>query len=113
MTSAGRKLIGAAREARRVARGAQKPASLLVPPDVNVRDIRTRVGLSQESFANRYGFSLNQIRDWEQNRHRPIGALRAYLLVIKQDPEYVARAFQDFTIPQDDEEEVEETLIAL
>jgi putative transcriptional regulator len=37
-----------------------------VPARVNVKKIRTRLGLSQESFAQTYGFALSAVRDWEQ-----------------------------------------------
>lgn len=96
MTLAGKRLIGAAKEARAIARGDRTPASLMVPPDVDVKSIRNCLRLSQETFARQYGFSLGQIRDWEQNRCRPIGALRAYLLIIQQNPEMVATAVQQF-----------------
>jgi putative transcriptional regulator len=39
-----------------------------VPARVNVKKIRTRLGLSQESFAQTYGFALSAVRDWEQGR---------------------------------------------
>jgi putative transcriptional regulator len=45
--------------------------------------------VSQEDFAAWYGFTINQIKDWEQGRARPIGGVRAYLMLIKQDPKAV------------------------
>src|SRR5260370_83110 len=42
-----------------------------VPARVNVKKIRTRLGLSQESFAQTYGFALSAVRDWEQGRRQP------------------------------------------
>ncbi|MEO9969731.1 MAG: helix-turn-helix domain-containing protein [Hyphomonadaceae bacterium] len=96
MTFAGNKLIGAAKEARAIARGEKKPISALVPSDVDVKKIRKDLGLSQEAFAHGFGFSVGQIRDWEQNRCRPIGAMRAYLLIILKNPDMVAKAFSEF-----------------
>ena len=87
MSKAGDKLIAAAREALEVARGNLEPARLTVPPDVDVRAIRRKTGLSQGDFANDFAFTLNQIRDWEQGRSRPLGATRAYLLLIERDPD--------------------------
>lgn len=42
-----------------------------VPDAVDVKAIRTRLGLSQEAFARTYGFALSAVRDWEQGRRQP------------------------------------------
>nr|WP_245329155.1 DNA-binding protein [Bradyrhizobium centrolobii] len=47
------------------------------------------MSLSQDDFAAEFGFTINQIRDWEQGRTRPLGGLRAYLMLIKTDPKTV------------------------
>lgn len=89
MSKAGDRLIAAAQEARAIARGEQAPARVHVPARLDVRAIRARTGLSQTGFAARYGFSLNQVRDWEQNRSQPLGGVRAYLMLIGEDPDAV------------------------
>lgn len=73
-------------EAIAVARGDAKPARLFIPPEIDIRAIRQKVGMSQDDFASAFGFSVSQIRDWEQNRSRPLAALRAYLMIIERDP---------------------------
>jgi putative transcriptional regulator len=45
-----------------------------------------KLELSQDDFAAHFGFTVNQIRDWEQGRSRPIGGVRAYLMMIERDP---------------------------
>jgi putative transcriptional regulator len=89
MTTAGKRLIKAAKEAAAIARGEKKPARLHVPADVDVKKIRLGLKLSQEEFASEFGFTINQIRDWEQGRVRPTGASRAYLIVIDSDPDAI------------------------
>ena len=42
-----------------------------VPEKIDVRKIRSRLGLSQEAFAQTYGFALSAVRDWEQGRRKP------------------------------------------
>ena len=79
-------------EAIAVARGEAEPARLFIPPDINVRAIRQKVGMSQDDFASAFGFSLTQIRDWEQGRSRPNSASRAFLIVIAREREAVDRA---------------------
>ncbi len=76
-------------EALAIARGDAEPAKLFIPPEIDVRAICNKVGLSQEDFAAWFGFTLHQIRQWEQGRSRPLGGVRAYLLIIAQDPESV------------------------
>ncbi len=76
-------------EAFSIARGESKPAKLHLPAEINVRAIRKKTGLAQDAFATAYGFTIAQIRDWEQGRSRPIGGVRAYLLIIGRDPKGV------------------------
>ena len=78
------------KEALAVARGEAQPDRLHIPSEIDVRAIRGKLGLSQEEFAARFGFTLHQIRQWEQGRCRPLGGLRAYLLIIAQDLERVS-----------------------
>lgn len=82
-------------EALAIARGEKKPARLIVPSEINVRAIRTRLDLSQEDFAAAFGFTNNQIRDWEQQRSRPLGGVRAYLMLIDRDPKLVLKMLRE------------------
>jgi len=94
MTKLGKRLIEAAKEARAIIRGEADPATyrIHVPVEVNVKALRRKLRLSQDEFARRYGFTPARIRDWEQGRSKPDGAVRAYLLVIEREPDAVARA---------------------
>ncbi|MBM3546769.1 MAG: helix-turn-helix domain-containing protein [Alphaproteobacteria bacterium] len=65
-----------------------------VPADVDVRAIRTRLDMTQEEFARRFGFSINTLRHWEQGKRRPEGPTRAYLLVIDRAPEVVQKVLR-------------------
>jgi putative transcriptional regulator len=89
MSKSGERLIGAAREALAIARGEKKPARLHVPPEIDVGAIRAKVNLSQDNFARAYGFTIDQIKAWEQNRSRPVGGVRAYLFLIERNPKEV------------------------
>lgn len=68
-----------------------EPARLHIPAELDVRGFRKKSGLSQEVFAYLFGFTIEQIRSWEQGRARPLGGVRAYLMVIDRDHESVAR----------------------
>jgi putative transcriptional regulator len=76
-------------EALAIARGSAEPARLHVPPEMNVRAIRAKTSMAQEQFASAFGFSIHQVRQWEQGRHRPLGAMRAYLMVIDMNHQEV------------------------
>ena len=86
MSKSGKRLIAAAREAVAIARGEKKPARIHVPPEIDVRAIRLKLEFSQDDFAAAFGFTTNQIKDWEQGRSRPLGGNRTYLMIIKCDP---------------------------
>jgi putative transcriptional regulator len=89
------KIAAGLTEALEVARGNAKPAKLFVPPEMDVRAIRHKLDLSQEDFAAAFCFTVNQIRDWEQGRTRPIGSMRAYLIMIEKAPEVVLEILRD------------------
>jgi putative transcriptional regulator len=65
-----------------------------VPPHVDVKAIRRKLGLTQRVFAARFGFSINTLRHWEQGKREPEGPTRAYLLVIDRAPQAVQRALR-------------------
>jgi putative transcriptional regulator len=88
------KIAEGAKEAIAIARGERKPAKLYVPPEIDIREIRTKLGLSQDDFATTFGFTIHQIRQWEQGRSRPLGAMRAYLMIIDRDPKFVLSLLQ-------------------
>lgn len=62
------------------------------PQPDDVRAIRQRLGLSQEQFAARFGFSVETIRNYEQGHRRPTGPARVLLRVIAREPDAVIRA---------------------
>ncbi len=64
------------------------------PKILDVRAIRAKTGMTQEAFAQRFGFSVNTLRHWEQGKRYPEGPARSYLKVIDKEPEAVARALR-------------------
>jgi putative transcriptional regulator len=94
MSTFGKSLIRSAKEAVAIARGEADPATykVYVPTDLDVKAIRQALHMTQSEFANRYGFPVATLRDWEQGRGRPDTAARAYLLVISREPKAVERA---------------------
>ena len=96
MSTTGKRLIEAAQEALAIARGDADPSTyqVHVPREVDVKALRRRLGLTQQDFALRFGFNVARVRDWEQGRSRPDGAMRAYLIVIDRETQAVERALR-------------------
>lgn len=94
MSKAGEKILRGAREALAHARGGSgaKVHKVRVPDRVDVAAIRDHLGLSQQQFADRFGFSVGSVRNWEQGIRRPEGAARVLLTVIGRNPTAVLRA---------------------
>lgn len=59
-----------------------------------IRKLRTRLGLSQAEFAERYSIPLANIRQYEIGRTLPPVAVRAYLRIIEAEPEHVAEVLR-------------------
>lgn len=54
--------------------------------------VRLSLGLSQQTFAERYGIPLRTLQEWEQRRSEPDSAVISYLHAIQQAPDAVAEA---------------------
>jgi putative transcriptional regulator len=63
-------------------------------PEVDVRRVRRKLGLSQAAFAGKFGVSPASVRNWEQGRRRPEGPARVLLAVIERHPEAIEDALR-------------------
>jgi putative transcriptional regulator len=62
------------------------------PHAVDVRELRQRLGMTQEQFAARFGFSVATLRHWERGDRAPAGPALVLLNVIATDYQSVMRA---------------------
>jgi putative transcriptional regulator len=94
--SLGDKLLRSAQQARDWVQG--KPVRVRVSyvpaPRVDLRKLRTRMGLSQTQFAAKFGFSVDSIQNWEQGHRQPEGPARILLVVIAKNPKAVEEALR-------------------
>lgn len=76
------------------ARGAKTGEDVRVfrPQAVDVKELRQRVGMTQEQFAARFGFSVATLRHWERGDRAPAGPALVLLNVIAKDHKAVMRA---------------------
>ncbi len=67
---------------------AQVGAGRVTTPDqIMVRQARERSGLTQTAFAERIATPVATLRDWEQGRYTPPGAVACLLRLIVRHPE--------------------------
>src|SRR5580693_3201727 len=69
--------------------------TLVHVPEVDVRKVRTKMGLSQAQFATKFGFPPATLRNWEQGRSRPDAPTRVPLAVIAKHPEAVEEVLSE------------------
>ena len=72
--------------------GEQKGFKAHVPQEVDVKAIRSRLGMTQARFSNTFGFSLDAIKHWEGGRRTPEAPARTLLTVIDKNPAAVLTA---------------------
>lgn len=69
-----------------------------IPVDqIDVRVIRENLRLTQEQFADLYGFPIATIRNWEQGRRQPEGPAKILLKLIQSRPDVVADTLHSTT----------------
>jgi putative transcriptional regulator len=88
------KIADGLKDAIAIAEGRAKAGTyrVHVPERIDVKALRRRLKMTQEEFALRFNLSVARLRDWEQGRSEPDGAVRPYLKVIEREPKAVARA---------------------
>lgn len=74
------------------AKGEKVAAKIYKPQPVDVSALRRRMGMTQEQFAARFGFSVATLRHWERGDRSPQGAALVLLNVIKRAPDAVQAA---------------------
>lgn len=63
-----------------------------LPAEVDVKEIRKRLKMTQASFSSTFGFSLDAVKHWEGGRRTPESSARAFLTVIARNPSAVVAA---------------------
>lgn len=74
------------------AKGEKVAVKLYKPEAVDVAALRRNMGMTQEQFAARFGFSVATLRHWERGDRSPQGAALVLLKVIKRAPDAVTAA---------------------
>ncbi len=83
------------KDAANHAKGKQSGVVEHSPQPLDVKAIREKTGLSQQSFCATFGISIGTLRHWEQGLRTPRGPARILLKVVQQDPQAVIKALND------------------
>lgn len=65
--------------------------------EVDVKRIRTKYGLTQREFADRFGLSAETVSNYERRHRMPRGPMRVLMKVIDREPDAVERALKEVT----------------
>lgn len=79
-------------EAIEHAEGRASSTIVYKPRPVDVKALRAKVGMTQEQFAARFGFSTATLRHWERGDRTPHGPALVLLNVIEHNPNAVIQA---------------------
>ncbi len=77
------------------AKGENVKVKVFKPETVDVSALRKNMGMTQEQFAARFGFSVATLRHWERGDRTPQGASLVLLNVIKRSPDAVTAALNN------------------
>lgn len=59
---------------------------------LDVKKVRTKMGMSQTEFASAFGISVSTLRHWERGDRAPQGPALVLLNVVEKEPQAVLRA---------------------
>jgi len=79
-------------EAIEHAEGGSPETRIHRPRPIDVKALRSKIGMTQEQFAARFGFSTATLRHWERGDRAPHGPALVLLNVIEHNPEAVIDA---------------------
>lgn len=93
MATVGERIIASAKQALEFSKGKVDHGCIVhIPENVDVRNIRKKLHMTQADFAKYFGVNVRTIQDWEQGRRVPSGVSKNFLFVIDKEPEAVRRA---------------------
>ncbi|MFD0666784.1 helix-turn-helix domain-containing protein [Ramlibacter sp. MAHUQ-53] len=95
MTRAFESIKAGLQEALEHAEGRSPKTRVHRPRPVDVRQLRARIGMTQEQFAARFGFSTATLRHWERGDRQPHGPALVLLNVIERNPAAVIDALSN------------------
>lgn len=81
------RLLASVNEANDIIKGKKEPTRKFIFEEPNPKDIRGKLSLTQEKFAELMNISVHTLRNWEQGRRNPEGPAKVLLNIVKNYPE--------------------------
>ena len=90
-------VIRALEETISIKKGEIEPTNVteVIPKEISVHQIRDSLHLTQKEFADRYGFTLGTVRNWEQGIRTPDRASRILLRLIERQPDVIQKLISE------------------
>lgn len=79
-------------EALEFSKGKKSKAIVHEFSPLDVKNIRTKIGMSQSEFASAFGISVSTLRHWERGDRTPHGPALVLLNVVSKEPNAVLKA---------------------
>jgi putative transcriptional regulator len=85
-------IVASLQEAAAITRGETAPSRVFTYEIPDVKEIRTKTGLSQIEFANKLHISFKTLQNWEQGRRKPTGPAITLMRLLEKDPDLLTLA---------------------
>ena len=82
-------------EAIEFSKGNSKKAVVHEFTPVDVKNIRAKIGMTQNEFASAFGISVSTLRHWERGDRVPHGPALVLLNVVAKEPQAVLKALRN------------------
>ncbi len=76
-------------EAIQFAKGKEIGAKLFEPTEIDVKELRKKVKMTQVEFAAAFGISIGTLRHWERRDRTPQGPALILLNLVSKDPKTI------------------------
>lgn len=64
-------------------------------PQVDLKELRKDLGLTQRQFCEKYHLSLEALREWEQGRRIPHDSAKILLFLVSKIPKEIEKILSD------------------
>lgn len=89
MGKLGQEILEALEETRQFIKGRATGGRVTLMVDgqpINLREIRSKLGMTREEFARAFAFKTKTVQNWEQGVRQPTDHTLAYLKLIAANP---------------------------
>ncbi len=89
MKSAYKSISQGLKEAIEYSEGRESKVKTFKPIHVDVKELRNRLGMTQERFSASFGISLGTLRHWERGDRYPKGPALILLNLLSKEPDTI------------------------